>query len=127
MQNPDNTYLITGIESFQVLRTNRKKQYKKFVIVSEKLDDTKARNYENDLNKFHASCGCNTGSHFLTTSIVLCTIYFLVTGLPSINWKLIAEILSVLAFMAFVGKITGKILDSKKFNKTVENLYQEFV
>ena len=127
MINSESTYIITGIDSLQMLRTKKKNQYKKFVIASEKIDETKARKFENDLNKFHASCGCNTGNYFLSTSIALCAIYFLITGLPDINWKLIAEILSVLAIIATIGKITGKILDGKKFNTTVQNLYQELV
>ena len=127
MINSESTYIITGIDSLQMLRTKKKNQYKKFVIASEKLDEIKSRKFENDLNKFHASCGCSTGNYFLSTSIVLCAIYFLVTGLPGINWKLIAEVLSVLAIIAIIGKITGKMLDGKKFNKTVQNLYQELI
>jgi hypothetical protein len=127
MTDYKSTYVITDIDSLQLLRTKKKMQYKKFVIVHEKLDANKTQKFENDLNRFHASCGCNTGNHFLSTSIVLCAIYFLITGLPDINWKLIAEILSVLVLIAVIGKVAGKILDGKKFNKTVENLYQELI
>ena len=127
MKNYATTYSITGIESLQTLRTKRRKRYNKFIIAIENIDETKARKFENDLNKFHASCGCNTGNYFLSTSMVLCAIYFLVNGFPAVNWKLIAEILSALAAVALIGKIVGKILDGRKFNKTVEKLYQELL
>jgi len=127
MKTSMSPYLITGIESLQTLRTKRKNHYKKFIIEVENFNETKARKYEIELNKFHASCGCNTGNYFLSTSLVLIAIYFLIIGFPEVNWRLIAEIFSFLFIAALIGKVTGKLLDRKRFNKRVENLYQELL
>lgn len=127
MIEPNSTYLITGVESLHMLRTKRKKRYKRFVITSDRIDKTTAQKFENNLNRFHSSCGCNTGNHFLSTAIVLGALYFLVNGFPDINWILIAKIISGLALIALIGKITGRIMDAIKFDRTVEDLYKHLV
>jgi len=126
----DNTnalYKITDRESLNILLTKRKKRYRKFIIEVENMDQTKAKNFENDLNKFHASCGCTTGNYFLSTTLVLCAVYIYITGQTIFNWKIIMKGVIIFLIVAFIGKLAGKLMDGYKFKKTVKNIYQELV
>ena len=126
----DNTnaqYKITSRESLNILLTRRKNRYQKFIIDVDNMDETKAKNFENDLNKFHASCGCATGKYFLSTSIVLFATYIFITELPINNWKIIMQGVTVFLIVAFIGKMVGKLKDSYKFKKTIEKLSHELI
>ncbi len=125
--NTNATYKITDRESLNMLLTKRKNRYRKFKLDVDNMDETKAKNFENDLNKFHASCGCATGKYFLITTIVLCAVYIFITKLPINNWKIIMQVGTVFLIVAFIGKLTGKLTDARKFKKTIKNIYQELV
>ena len=124
----DNTtvvYRITGRESLNILLTKRKNRYQKFIMDVANMDEIKAKNFENDLNKFHASCGCTTGQNFLRTSLVLCVAYILIKELPINNWEIIMQVGAIFLIVSFIGKLAGKLMDGYKFKKTVEKLSHE--
>ena len=126
----DNTnalYKITGKESLKILLTKKKNRYQKFIMDVDSMDETKAKNFENDLNKFHASCGCATGKYFLSTSIVLFATYIFITELPINNWKIIMQGVTVFLIVGFIGKLAGKRMDGNNFKKTVEKLSHELI
>lgn len=118
-------YRITGRESLDPLLKKKEKRYGRFIIDIENMDDTKARKFENDLNKYHASCGCNTGNYFLIIALVLCISYIAITNQPVNNWKSIIQGFLILLIAALLGKFIGTLLDDFKFKKTIKKLYQE--
>ncbi len=117
-------YKITDIESLNNLLKGKGKGkgYGKFTVDIKYLEDNKARKFETDLNKYYASCGCNTGNYFLIATLVLCIGYIYATGESINNWKIILYGFFVLSIAAVFGKFIGKIIDNFKFKKTVKNL-----
>lgn len=89
------------------------------------MEEIKAKKFENDLNKFHGSCGCETGKYFLSTSIVLCAAFISYIKLPLNDWEIIAKGIALFLIVAFIGKFIGKWMDRLKFNKTIEKLSYE--
>lgn len=118
-------YNITDIDSLNKLLKKNGKRYGKFTIDIENMDDIKARKFETDLNKYYASCGCNTGNYFLIATLVLCVAYFYTTGQTINDWKIIVYGFFVLSIAAVLGKFIGKVMDNFKFKKTVKNLSLE--
>jgi hypothetical protein len=118
-------YTITDRKSLDFLLTKRRKRYRKFVVAIESLEDPKAKYFEDNLNKYHASCGCTTGNHFLSTAIVLSAIVIFIMKVPVLNWKMIIPIILLYLVVGITGKITGKVMDAYKFRKTVESLFRE--
>ena len=118
-------YRITSIESLNALLKKRGERYGRFVIEVKNLDQDKARKFENDLNKFYASCGCVTGDYFLIATLVLGATYLFATGQALNNWKVIIQGFFVLLIAAVLGKFIGKLIDGFRFRKTVEKLYRE--
>jgi len=118
-------YRITGRESLDMLLKKKERRYGRFVIEVENMDENKARQFENDLNKFYASCGCSTGNYFLITTLVLCAAYLYITGRAISNWTIIIQGCFILFIAAVLGKFIGKLLDGFKFKKTVEKLSHE--
>lgn len=123
--NNNISYTITSSDSLKILLTKKKNRYRKFIVDVKNMDESRAKNFENDLNKFHTSCGCATGQYFLSTSLVLCALYICITKLPVINWRIITAGVTAFLIVAFTGKITGKLIDGYKFKKTVEKLSYE--
>lgn len=123
--NDHSEYIITGKDSLNILFTKRRKRYRKFNVQVKGMDDIKAKNFENDLNKFHASCGCTTGNYFLSTTIILSFVYITFTKQTLFNWKIVIQVFFIYLFAAFIGKLIGKLMDSYKFKKTIVNLYHE--
>ena len=118
-------YTITGIESLNALLKRRKGRHGRLIIEVKSLDQNKARKFENDLNKFYASCGCVTGDYFLIATLVLGATYLFITGQALDNWKIIIQGFFVLLIAAVLGKFIGKLIDGFKFRKTVEKLCRE--
>ncbi len=119
------TYKITGRESLNVLLKKRGGQYGRFSIEIENMDENTKRKFENDLNKFNASCGCSTGNYFLVTTLILYAAYLYFTGQSIYNWQIIIQGFFVLLTSAILGKFIGKLMDGFKFKKTVEKLDYE--
>ena len=118
-------YKITGRESLNILRYKKEKRYGRFIIEVADMDENKARKFENDLNKFHASCGCSTGNYFLIATLILFAAYLYFTGQTINNWKIIIQGFFILLIAAVLGKFIGKLMDGFKFKKTVEKLSNE--
>ena len=119
------TYKIIDRESLNVLLRNRVKQYGRFSIEVENMDENTKRKFENDLNKFHASCGCSTGNYFLITTLIIFTAYLYFTGQTINNWKVMIQGFFVLLIAALLGKFIGKLIDGFKFKKTIGKLSYE--
>lgn len=118
-------YIITGKESLSLLRTKKEMRYARFIIDVENMDEDKARKFENDLTKFHASCGCTTGNYFLITALILGPAYLYITGQAVNNWKMVIQGFFILLIAAILGKFIGKLMFGFKFKKTVEKLSRE--
>ena len=116
------TFKITGKDSLNILLRKRVGTFRRISIEIENIDEPTKQKFENDLNKFHASCGCSTGNYFLITTIILITIYLLFTGQTIINLKTIIQCFCALIFTAIFGKFTGKLLDRYKFKKAIQKL-----
>lgn len=123
--NDDTEYIITGKDSLNTLFTKRTKRYRKFKMEVKGMDDIKAKNVENNLNKYHASCGCTTGNYFLSTTIILSLVYIIFINKTLFNWKIFIQVFFIYLIAAFIGKFFGKLMDNYKFKKTIENLYHE--
>ncbi len=120
-------YRITGRESLSMLRIKKGERYGRFILNIEDMNDVKAQKFENNLNKFYASCGCNTGQYFLVTALVLYAAYLFTTGQPIHNWKIIIQGFIILLAASVLGKCIGKLMDGYRFKKTVNSLYRELV
>lgn len=120
-------YKITDSESLNILLRTRERAYGRFIVEVENMDENTKRKFENDLNKFHASCGCSTGNYFLITTLILFTAYHIFTGQSINNWKMILQGFFVIAIAAVVGKFIGKLMDGFKFKKTIEKLSYELL
>jgi len=119
------TYRITDRESLSILLMKKGVRYGRFVVDIENMDDDKAKKFENNLNKFHASCGCNMGQYFLIATLVLYAAYLFMTGQPVNNWRIIIQGFMILLAATVLGKFLGKLMDGYQFKKTINNLYQE--
>lgn len=119
------TYKITDRKSLKELLKKKGRQNRRFSIEVEHLDENTKRKFENDLNKFHSSCGCITGNYFLVIALVLFAAYFYFTGQAINNWKVIIQGFFALSIAALLGKFIGKLIDGFKFKKTVEKLSYE--
>ena len=120
-------YTISGKESLNLLRTKKEKRYARFIIEVENIDENIARKFENDLTKFHASCGCTTGNYFLITTLILGAAYLYLTGQTVNNWKMIIQGFFILLSAAILGKFIGKLMYGFKFKKTVEKLGRQLL
>lgn len=118
-------YKITNRESLILLLTKRRKRFRKFVVDIETLQESKSKRFENDLNKYHGSCGCTTGNYFLSIAIVLSAIVIYIWRMPILNWKIITPVILIYVLVGIAGKLTGKLVDAHKFKKTVKDLFQE--
>ncbi len=118
-------YRITDKGSLKALLKKKHKRYGKFTVDIEYMEDSKARKFETDLNKYYASCGCNTGNYFLMAALVLFVVHFYITGQTIYNWKIIVQGFIILSIAAVLGKFIGKVLDNFKFKKTVNKLSHE--
>lgn len=121
------TYRITGRESLNVLMMKKGERYGRFILDIEGMDDAKAKKFENDLNTFYASCGCDTGNYFLIATFVSYAAYLFITEQPIHTWKIIIQGFVLLSVAAVLGKYIGKLMDGYRFKKTISNLYQELV
>ena len=125
--NSDN-FRITGRESLaSLLKKNTRTEYKRIIVAVEHMEETKARKFENKLNKYYTSCGCSTGNYFLVTALVLCIIYLYFTDQALNNWLIYAQVFAVLLIAAVGGKLIGKLVDGFKFKQTLNRLNQEFI
>ncbi|MCZ6593714.1 MAG: hypothetical protein O6943_02240 [Bacteroidetes bacterium] len=118
-------YNIIDKGSMETLLKKKHKRYGKFTVDIEHMEDSKARKFETDLNKYYASCGCNTGNYFLVAALVLFVVHFYITGQTIYNWKIIVQGFIILSIAAVLGKFLGKIIDNFKFKKTIKNLSLE--
>ena len=121
------SYRITGRESLSMLRTKKGERYGKFILDIQNMDDVKAKKFENDLNKFYASCGCDTGQYFLVATLVLYAAYLFVAGQPINNWGIIIQGFIILSAASVLGTCFGKLMDGYRFKRTINTLYQELV
>lgn len=99
----------------------------RFTLDIESMDDAKAKKFENDLNKFNGSCGCDTGKYFLIAAFIAYAAYLFITGQPINNWKTIIQGFVILSIAAVLGKFIGKLMRGYQFKKTLNNLYRELV
>ncbi len=120
-------YKIIDMESLNLLLKKKHQHYGRFIIEIENLDENKARKFENDLNKFHSSCGCTTGNYFLMVTLITCAAYIFITGEAINNWKIILQGFSILLIAAVLGKFTGKLMDGFKYKKTLQELSYEIL
>lgn len=118
-------YKITGKQSLELLMKGIKVNVNRFVVEADSLNELQRRKFENELNKYYSSCGCTTGNYFLVTSLILCLIYVLASGVDISNWKIIIEGFLILFAASVIGKFAGKFADRLKFRKTVVRLNGE--
>lgn len=125
--NNNTDYRITDAASLKLLFTRRKMRYRRFIVDLKEIDTTKAKQYEIDLNKFHNSCGCGTGKHFIASMILVVVFALVFYDFPIMNRQVLILFFAGLIVIGFIGKVTGKLMAAHQFKKTVNNLYEDLL
>lgn len=122
----ENDYLtITSVDDLHFLLTAKVifQRNRGIKLSLKELEGERAMMWQNKINRYYKSCGCNEGKFFVFLSLVA---FLFVQNNLDWSWKTAGIGFLYCLAGAFVGKIVGKISAYVSFRRTVKKLTMQF-